>query len=130
MLIRVLTLGTPDPANKPDQSVIGGLAFMWNPEPEKLKDPQTWLAASGQILFSLSVGFGIIINYSSYMRRKDDVVLSGLTILGPEDLSAPVPTYALWIRSAGGRVTHELGIIRAVAARLRARAWSSRLRSP
>jgi len=59
--------------------VVGGLGFMWNPKPEKLWDPQTWLAASGQIFFSLSVGFGIIINYSSYLREKDDVVLSGLT---------------------------------------------------
>jgi SNF family Na+-dependent transporter len=52
---------------------------MWNPEVGKLRDPQTWLAASGQIFFSLSVGFGIIINYASYLRENDDVVLSGLT---------------------------------------------------
>ena len=32
VLVRVLTLGTPDPA-KPDQSVLGGLGFMWNPKP-------------------------------------------------------------------------------------------------
>jgi SNF family Na+-dependent transporter len=37
------------------------------------------MAAAGQIFFSLSVGFGVIINYASYMRKKDDVVLSGLT---------------------------------------------------
>ncbi|MEX0716019.1 MAG: sodium-dependent transporter [Planctomycetaceae bacterium] len=78
VLVRVLTLGTPDPA-KPDQSVINGLGFMWNPNFAKLADPQTWLAASGQIFFSLSVGFGIIINYASYLSRKDDVVLSGLS---------------------------------------------------
>jgi len=78
VLIRVLTLGTPNPLH-PDQSVVGGLGFMWNPHPDKLWEPQTWLAASGQIFFSLSVGFGIIINYASYLRRSDDVVLSGLT---------------------------------------------------
>ena len=78
VLFRVLTLGTPDPA-KPDQSVLTGLGFMWNPQPDKLLDPKTWLAASGQIFFSLSVGFGIIINYASYLRQNDDVVLSGLT---------------------------------------------------
>ena len=78
VLVRVLTLGTPNP-EYPEQSVLGGLGFMWNPQPEKLLDPQTWLAASGQIFFSLSVGFGIIINYASYLRRNDDVVLSGLT---------------------------------------------------
>lgn len=78
VLVRVLTLGTPDPS-KPDQSVMGGLAYMWNPHPDKLLDPKTWLAAAGQIFFSLSVGFGIIINYASYLKRRDDVVLSGLT---------------------------------------------------
>ena len=79
ILARVLTLGTPDPVNNPEGSVLNGLGFMWNPDATKLLDPQTWLAASGQVFFSLSVGFGIIINYSSYLRRNDDVVLSGLT---------------------------------------------------
>jgi len=45
----------------------------------QLANPSLWLAAAGQIFFSLSVGFGVIIVYSSYMRRRDDVVLSGLT---------------------------------------------------
>lgn len=78
VLIRVLTMGTPDPA-LPEQSVAAGLNFMWNPDFSKLGNFQTWLAAGGQIFFSLSVGFGVIINYASYMRKKDDVVLSGLT---------------------------------------------------
>ena len=62
-----------------DQSVAGGLNFMWNPDWAKLLDPQTWMAAAGQIFFSLSVGFGVIINYSSYLRRREDIALSGLT---------------------------------------------------
>ena len=86
VLVRVLTLGTPNP-EFPDRNVINGLGFMWNPKSpnagedwmQALLNPQVWLAATGQIFFSLSVGFGIIINYSSYLRRKDDVVLSGLT---------------------------------------------------
>jgi neurotransmitter:Na+ symporter, NSS family len=47
---------------------------------------QTWLAAAGQIFFSLSVGFGVIINYASYMKKKDDVVLSGLTANATNEL--------------------------------------------
>jgi SNF family Na+-dependent transporter len=78
VLIRVLTLGTPDPA-VPEQSVWNGLGFLWNPHFESLGNFRTWLAAAGQIFFSLSVGFGVIINYASYLRRNDDVVLSGLT---------------------------------------------------
>lgn len=78
VLFRVLTLGTPDPA-LPDQNVVNGLAFMWNPDWRALGNANTWLAASGQIFFTLSVGFGIIVNYASYLRRNDDVALSGLT---------------------------------------------------
>jgi SNF family Na+-dependent transporter len=82
VLVRVLTLGTPDAAN-PSGNVANGLGFMWNPRSSDdinyLARPETWLAAAGQIFFSLSVGFGIIINYASYLKRDDDVVLSGLT---------------------------------------------------
>jgi neurotransmitter:Na+ symporter, NSS family len=86
MLVRVLTLGTPNP-ELPEQNVVNGLGFMWNPKPVEpgagifsaLLDPTVWLEAAGQIFFSLSVGFGIIMTYSSYLRRNDDVALSGLS---------------------------------------------------
>lgn len=61
------------------RTVANGLGYMWNPDFEMLKNPSVWLAAAGQIFFSLSVGFGVIINYASYLRKDDDVVLSGLT---------------------------------------------------
>jgi SNF family Na+-dependent transporter len=85
VLIRVLTLGTPDPA-LPEQNVANGLGYMWNPDFSALGNAQTWLAAAGQIFFSLSVGFGVILNYASYMRKKDDVVLSGLTASATNEL--------------------------------------------
>ena len=122
VLIRVLTIGTPD-ASKPDLNVMNGLGYMWNPVKtivesqdadgmwskinevvgdhaiatatteaaadsflrvrqvslgQQLLNFQLWLDAAGQIFFSLSIGFGVIINYASYLKRKDDVVLSGL----------------------------------------------------
>jgi NSS family neurotransmitter:Na+ symporter len=85
VLMRVLTLGTPDPTY-PDRNVLNGLGFMWNPDLSKLGDFKTWLAAAGQIFFSLSVGFGVIINYASYLTKKDDVVLSGLTASSTNEL--------------------------------------------
>jgi len=45
---------------------------------QQLQNPDLWLAAAGQIFFTLSVGFGVIITYASYLRRRDDVVLSSL----------------------------------------------------
>lgn len=92
ILVRVLTLGTPNPA-LPEQNVVNGLGFMWNPKPinghgglfSALADPQVWLEAAGQIFFSLSVGFGIILTYASYLKPGDDVVLSGLTASGANE---------------------------------------------
>ena len=92
ILVRVLTLGTPNPAN-PDASILNGLGFMWNPVGHNLVDgglvqvsfwealskPQTWLAAAGQIFFSLSVGFGIIMTYASYTKKDDDIALSSVS---------------------------------------------------
>jgi SNF family Na+-dependent transporter len=85
VLIRVLTLGTPDPGN-PGQNVINGLGYMWNPDFSALGNFKTWLAAAGQIFFSLSVGFGVILNYAAYMKKNDDVVLSGLTASATNEL--------------------------------------------
>jgi SNF family Na+-dependent transporter len=82
VLIRVLTL----PDQSPEQTVAKGLGYMWNPDFAKLADAKTWIAAAGQIFFSLSVGFGVIINYASYLKRKDDIVLSGLTASATNEL--------------------------------------------
>jgi NSS family neurotransmitter:Na+ symporter len=69
ILVRVLTL----------PNISSGLGFMWNPDWKSLENPKVWLAASGQIFFSLSVGFGLILCYSSYLRENDDVVLTSLS---------------------------------------------------
>ncbi len=69
ILVRVLTL----------PNISSGLGFMWNPDWEALKKPEVWLAAAGQIFFSLSVGFGLILCYASYLRNNDDVVLTSLS---------------------------------------------------
>ncbi|MGI8890044.1 MAG: sodium-dependent transporter [Chthoniobacterales bacterium] len=85
VLIRVLTLGTPHP-DHPDQNVLNGLGFLWNPDFSKLGDFETWLAAAGQVFFSLSVGFGVILNYASYLKKKDDIALSGFTASATNEL--------------------------------------------
>ena len=119
VLARVLTLGTPDPL-KPDQNVLTGLGFMWNPGDiaTGLKNPQLWLAAAGQIFFSLSVGFGVIITYSSYLTKKDDVVLSGLTASSANEFCEvglggliTVPAAFIFLGAAGivGQGTFGLG---------------------
>ncbi|MBN2068359.1 MAG: sodium:calcium symporter [Opitutales bacterium] len=125
ILVRVLTLGVPNP-EMPERSVSNGLGFMWNPSKfviqeqqadgqwltishsdivgkefieakkaelegnptlrlveqgilSQLKRPSLWLRAAGQIFFSLSVGYGTILTYASYLKSNDDIVLSGLS---------------------------------------------------
>lgn len=76
LAIRVLTLGHPV---APDFGSWTGMDFLWKPQFDKLANWKIWLAAAGQIFFTLSVGMGAIHTYASYLRKKDDIVLSGLT---------------------------------------------------
>jgi SNF family Na+-dependent transporter len=59
-------------------SGISGLNFLWQPQYTSLFDPKVWLAAAGQIFFTLSLGMGCMQCYASYLRRKDDIALSSL----------------------------------------------------
>ena len=83
-----------------------------------LMNPQLWLAAAGQIFFSLSIGFGVIITYSSYLRKNDDVVLSGLTASATNEFCEvglggliTVPAAFMFLGAAGivGQGTFGLG---------------------
>jgi len=86
MLIRVLTLGVPD-ASRPSWNIFNGLGYMWNPDFSALKNPKVWLAAAGQIFFTLSVGIGVILTYASYLSKGDDVVLSGLSAVSTNEFA-------------------------------------------
>ncbi|MCM8799717.1 MAG: sodium-dependent transporter [Candidatus Omnitrophica bacterium] len=86
ILIRVFTLGAPD-ISKPTWNVNNGLGFLWNPNFNALKDAKVWLAAAGQIFFTLSVGIGVILTYASYLSYGDDVVLSGLSAVSTNEFA-------------------------------------------
>ena len=53
-----------------------GLEYMFKPNWSVLKQSGVWVAAYGQIFYSLSIAFAIMITYSSYLPRKTDVVNS------------------------------------------------------
>lgn len=86
LMARVLSLGTPDPV-KPAWNVGNGLGFMWNPDFSALASAKVWLAAAGQVLFTLSVGIGVILTYASYLSKGDDVVLSGLSAVSMNEFA-------------------------------------------
>jgi neurotransmitter:Na+ symporter, NSS family len=58
---------------------LEGLGFVWNPDFTRLNDINVWIAATGQIFFSLSIGIGALECYASYVKKDDDIALTGLT---------------------------------------------------
>ena len=57
-----------------------GLDAFFTPDWGALTEGGVWIAAFGQIFFSLSIGFGIMITYASYVDRKTDMTGSGLVV--------------------------------------------------
>ena len=123
VLVRVLTLA-PNPEHA-EQSINNGLGYMWNLRTSdgkgllhSLANGQMWLEATGQIFFSLSVGFGIIITYSSYLGRNDDVALSSLTSCAGNEfceialgglITIPAAFVFLGVAGVQGKGTFDLG---------------------
>ena len=66
------------PANQTGSSAVDGLQFIYNPDFSRLGEGRIWLAAAGQIFFTLSVGMGTLQAYASYLSPKDDIALSGV----------------------------------------------------
>ncbi|MGW0733251.1 sodium-dependent transporter [Streptomyces sp. NPDC002851] len=68
LVVRALTL----------EGASVGLDAFFAPDWGALEDGRVWVAAYGQIFFSLSVGFGIMVTYASYLRRRSDLSGSAL----------------------------------------------------
>ncbi len=58
---------------------VVGLNFLWTPDYSSLANPKVWLAAAGQIFFTLSVGMGSIQCYASYLKKRDDIALNAMS---------------------------------------------------
>jgi len=57
-----------------------GLAVYLKPDFSLLANPQIWIDAFSQIFFTLSLAFGIMIAYASYLPRKADIVKDAIII--------------------------------------------------
>jgi NSS family neurotransmitter:Na+ symporter len=55
-----------------------GIRALLTPDTSRLLDPQAWSDAFSQIFFSLSLGFGIMITYASYLPRKAHITNNGI----------------------------------------------------
>ncbi|WP_427977257.1 sodium-dependent transporter [Agarivorans sp.] len=52
---------------------VEGLNYLFKPDFSKIMDASVWSAAYGQIFFTLSVGFAIMLAYSSYLPKDSDI---------------------------------------------------------
>ncbi|ERJ11324.1 sodium-dependent transporter [Haloplasma contractile] len=55
-----------------------GLNKLFTPDWNKVLEPGVWMDAYGQVFYSLSIGMGIMITYSSYLPKKSDLNNSAL----------------------------------------------------
>ena len=63
ILIRGLTL----------EGAMAGLDYMFKPDFSKILNPNVWIAAYGQVFYSMSIAFGIMLTYSSYLSDDSDI---------------------------------------------------------
>ena len=80
LAVRGYTLGTSGASDMfPDANAWDGLNFLWTPQYSSLLDLKVWMAAAGQIFFTLSVGMGTIHCYAAYLKSKDDIALNAVS---------------------------------------------------
>lgn len=56
-----------------------GLNYLWTPDFSSIWNFDVWVAAAGQIFFTLSLGMGSIHCYASYISKKDDIALNAMS---------------------------------------------------
>ncbi len=57
-----------------------GIAVYLKPDFSRLKDIKVWMDAFSQIFFTLSLGFGIMIAYASYLPKRSEIVRDSFII--------------------------------------------------
>jgi neurotransmitter:Na+ symporter, NSS family len=93
-----------------------GLTFYLEPKMEYLLRPETWRWAFGQMFFSMSLAFGVMITYASFLHRKSDInnnaAIIGLADVGTSFIAgiavfATLGAMAFATRAAGQAVPIE-----------------------
>jgi neurotransmitter:Na+ symporter, NSS family len=98
MVIRGLTL----------PGAIEGLKFYLTPDFSALRDPKVWLAAYGQIFFTLSLAMGTLIVYASYLHEKSDITVNALLTSVANCLTSFIAGVAVF--STLGYLAQSLGV--------------------
>ena len=85
-----------------------GLRYLLTPDFSKMLEPKVWIAAYGQVFFSLSIGFGIMIAYASFLPRKSDIVNNAFIVCLGDAAFSLIGSVAVF--SALGFLAHQQGV--------------------
>lgn len=87
---------------------VEGLNAFFTPQWASLSDPHVWLAAFSQVFYSLSVGFGIMLTYASYLKPKTN--LTGTALVAGFANSSFEILAGIGVFSALGFMAHGQGV--------------------
>jgi NSS family neurotransmitter:Na+ symporter len=98
MVIRGLTL----------PGAMEGIKFYLTPNFSVLLNPKVWLAAYGQIFFTLSLAMGTLIVYASYLHEKSDITVNAFLTSIANCLTSFIAGFAVF--STLGYLAQTLGV--------------------
>lgn len=75
---------------------IQGVNYYLTPDWKELLNPALWHAAISQVFFSLTVGFGVMIAYASFLPEGSDVVNNAILIALADAATAFVAGFAVF----------------------------------
>lgn len=67
---------------------------------EKIFEPRTWYYALSQVLFSLSVGYGIMFTYGMHLKRGKDIFSSTIQVAGADTAASALAFIAVVMLSS------------------------------
>jgi len=73
-----------------------GLNALFTPDLSRLSDPTIWVAAYGQVFFSVSACMGIMVTYGSYLPKKTELVNTAFTIGFADSLMSLISASAIF----------------------------------
>jgi NSS family neurotransmitter:Na+ symporter len=104
------------PAGPDGSTAVTGYEFFYTPDFSRLAEPGIWLAAAGQVFFTLSVGMGALQAYASYLTPKDDIALNGLATAATNETaevilggSIAIPAAVVFFGVSGAMVIAQSG---------------------
>ncbi|TAJ44167.1 sodium-dependent transporter [Methanofollis fontis] len=87
---------------------LDGLVYYLTPDFAALMRPGVWVAAFGQIFYSLSIGMGIMIAYAKFLPDRHDLVRSGYVICIANGVTSLIAGVAVF--STLGYLAHTTGV--------------------